>query len=334
MTSWLGDGRVASPPLTERLLDRVPLPRPLTIAVWSLVPMLSPLVFSTAIGVSGEPLDSDAFLDLVATQAGLAFATFVLIAGAGILWRRSQTVGAAIAALLGSDAPRSVFGAIGSVAGPVALAVLVATIVSAGGWAAYGPLPPLAALPFLVVYLVPIMTYVWVYLVCLVELDRIGRRPLRLDTFPQDRALGLQKLGGLASTGLGLLLAAVAPVLVAGSDEPLTFAVSVAIVLVSLAAFVLSMWRLHRQMAAAKERHVLTARQLYAGAYEPIRREPTIRILEGQSAALRAAQSLDERAASLLTWPVDEGALRFVAVIVTSVLTSVIVRALFAAVGF
>ena len=53
-----------------------------------------------------------------------------------------------------------------------------------------------------------------------------------------------------------------------------------------------------------------------------------------QASALGAAQSLDERAHSLPTWPIDEGTVRFIAVIVTGVLTSLVVRALFAAVGF
>jgi len=36
----------------------------------------------------------------------------------------------------------------------------------------------------------------------------------------------------------------------------------------------------------------------------------------------------------MLTWPIDEGTVRFNAVIISSVVTSLIVRALFAAVGF
>jgi hypothetical protein len=42
----------------------------------------------------------------------------------------------------------------------------------------------------------------------------------------------------------------------------------------------------------------------------------------------------DDEHQSLLTWPVDEGTLRFIAVVITGVVTSVIVRGLFAAVDF
>ncbi len=207
-------------------------------------------------------------------------------------------------------------------------------IVSAGGWATYGPIPPLAALPLLVVYMTPILTFVWIYLTILADLDRLGRQPLALDVFPQDRTLGLEKLGSLASTGLGLLLLAAVPVLLAGADEPVTLGISLAIVAITVALFVVSMWRVHLQLVAAKARYVSLARRLYADAYAPIRQEPSVQVLETQATALRAAQSLDERAHTLPTWPIDEGTLRFIAVVITGVVTGLIVRGLFAAFGF
>jgi hypothetical protein len=182
--------------------------------------------------------------------------------------------------------------------------------------------------------MVPIATFVWVYLTILADLDRLGRQPMALDLFPQDRTLGLEKLGALASTGLGVLLIAAVPVLLAGSDEPVTLGTSLGIVLLSVAIFVLSMWRLHGQMTAARGRYLAIARRLYADAYEPIRKKATVQSLAAQSSALRAAQSLEERAHNLPEWPVDEGTLRFIAVVITGVVTSLVVRGLFAALGF
>lgn len=321
-------------PLTERVLARLRLPRPVAIAAWSAVPLLSPLVLSAAVALTTVPLDVHAFWDLAATQAGIAFATTVLLVGTRLLVVRAGAVVTDVAALLPGGDAGPLFRRVGSVAGPLVLAVALALIVTGAGLTRYGLLPPLAALPLLVLYLVPIMTFVWVYLVVLLGLDAVGRRPLALDVFPEDRALGLRGLGDLASAGLGLLLVAVAPILVAGSDEPVTLTISVTVVLVGLAAFVLSMWRLHRQMAAAKDRHVALARRLYAEAYAPVRRDPSVAVLGAQATVLGTAKSLVERAEALLTWPIDEGATRFIAVISTSVLTSVIVRALFAAIGF
>jgi hypothetical protein len=320
--------------VTEGVLRRLGRPRWLWISVWSLVALISPLVYGSAIRLSGQPLPLREVLELLTTQAVLAYVCFVLLAGGLHLAGKAREVRPTISSLVIEPGRAPSFAAIGSVAGPLLLTAIVAAVMIASGWARYGPIPPLASLPLLFIYLLPILTYVWIYLAILVDLDRLGRRPLALDRFPHDRTLGLKPVGALASTGLGLLLVASVPILVAGSDEPVTFAVSLAIVAVSVATFVLSMWRLHRQMTLARDRFLALASRLYADAYAPLRDDPTVRTLEARAGVLRVAQSLDERAESLLTWPVDEGTMRFLAVIVTSVLTSVIVRALFAAVGF
>ena len=321
-------------PLTERILGRLPPPRRLWIGLWSVVPLFSPIVFATASRLTGRPLADVEFVDLVATQAGLAFASFVLLLGTSGLSRRALELGPVFDRLGGWRAAPDRFALMGSVVGPLGLAAVVAALVSAGGLVAYGPVPPLAALPLLLVYLIPIVTYVWVYLVILLELDRHGRTPLQLASFPEDPSLGLGELGSLASTGLGGLLVALAPVLVVGSDEPLTLGVSLVVVAVSIGGFVLSMWRLHRQMAAERRRAIAFARDLYATVYEPLRKSSTPKTLETHASALGAAEALEARARSVLTWPIDEGATRFLGVVVTSVVTSVIVRALFAALGF
>jgi hypothetical protein len=321
-------------PVTERILRRLGRPRWLWIVLWALVPLVSPVVFAGAIRFTGQPLGQEAALDLVATQAVLAYACFVLLLGSGILARQAAVVRDDVARLVPDNDPMRLFAAISSVRGPLALTVIVATVITVGGLVRYGPLPPLAALPLLVVYMIPIVTFIWVYLAILVDLDRLGRQPLALDTFPEDRTLGLEKVGSLASSGLGLVLIAAVPVLVAGSDEPVTLGISLAIVGSTVGIFIWSMARLHRQMARAKARHVAFARQLYAEAYAPIGRSPSVEHLAAQSSALGAAQTLDARAAAILTWPVDEDTLRFIVVIITGVLTSLVVRALFAAIGF
>jgi hypothetical protein len=118
------------------------------------------------------------------------------------------------------------------------------------------------------------------------------------------------------------------------SDEPITLIISLVIVAVMVVAFLLSMWRLHLQMAAAKEGNVELARRLYTDAYAPIRAKPDLESLAAQSDLLSVAQSLDERAHGLQTWPIDEGTVRFLVVVVTGVITSLVVRGLFAAIGF
>lgn len=320
--------------MTERILTRLGRPKWLWVILWALVPLISPFIFAGAIRLSGYAFSSEDFANLLVTQAVVAYACFVMLWGAGLLARQATALQREVAPLALAGAPKGLFRHIASVRGPLALTGIVAAILSASGWASYGPLPPLAALPLLVVYLLPIQTFVWVYVTILADLDRLGQQPLALDLFPQNRTLGLEKIGSLASTGIGLVLAAAIPVLLAGSDEPVTLGISLTIVATSVGVYVLSMWRIHRQMVSAKARYVAIARDLYAQAYAPMRSDPRVETLEARANTLSAAQALEVRAHEIPTWPIDDGTLKFVAVVIAGVVTSLVVRALFAALGF
>jgi hypothetical protein len=321
-------------PLTERVLARLGRPRLGWIVVWSLVAIVSPLVFANAIQLSGHEVAPSDRIQGFLSQGVVAFACFVLLVGAGVLSTQVPVARASLDGLVSPEMQAGLFARIGSTRGPLLLTAGVVVVTSVGGWLRYGPIPPLASMPLLVISVIPIMTFVWVYLAILAELDRLGRQPMALEAFPQDRTLGLQWLGSLASTGLGYLLIATVPLMLVAANEPVTLVLSLAIVGLAAGIFALSMFRLHGQMWAARKRFVVGARRLYADAYAPLRNHPDVATLEAQSNALRAAQSLDERAQSLLTWPIAEGTLRFLAVVITGVVTSLIVRGLFAALGF
>jgi hypothetical protein len=321
-------------PITERILRRLGRPRWLWITAWALVPLASALIFGMAIRASGTAFGPQEFLDLLASQAVLAFACFIMLVGCGLLAAQAQALKEELTQLAPDETVTDLFKGVGSVRSPLLLTGVVVTIVSASGWARYGPLPPLAALPVLIVYIVPIMTFVWTYLVVLGEINQVGGRRMALDLYPQDRTLGLDGIGSLASTGLALVLFAAVPVMLSASDNPTTLGISLAIIALAIGVFVLSMWRVHRQMVAAKARYVATARRLYAGAYEPVRQTGSVETLAAQSSALSAAQSLEARAHELPTWPIDQGTLKFMVVVITGVVTSLIVRGMFAALGF
>jgi hypothetical protein len=320
-------------PITERIISRLGRPRWLWILLWSLLPCVSPVVFVIVVRLLGQDLKTT-LTDLFTAQGVLSYVCLVLLVGVAVLGRQAMLVQPDLARLMPSEPGDGFFAGIGSVRGPLLLSAGIVVILTANAWSRYGPVPPLVDLPLLFGYVVPIMTFVWVYLTILVDLDRLGRHPLVLDRFPEDRTLGLEKLGSLASTGLGLLLAAAVPILLVSSIAPVALGINLAIVAFTLVIFVLSMWRLHRQMAAARARYVALAGRLYRDAYAPIRDRAGVDALEAQATALRAAQSLDERAHSLASWPVEEGTLRFIAVVITGVVTSLIVRGLFAALGF
>lgn len=321
-------------PITERILRALGGSRAIWILLWAALPLVSPAIFSNVVRATGRPFGTDAFVDALPTQVGLAWACLVLLWGCGRLGLDATSTRDELVRAAPTKVPDRLFGAVARRDGPLLLTVVITGIAVADNWAAYGPLPPLATLPIFLAYMLPIMTFVWVYVAILTDINRLGLSPVVLDRFPQDRTMGLSRVGSLASSGLALLLIAAVPVALAGSDQPITLAISLTLVIGVVAVYALSMWRLHRQMAAAKQEYVATARQLYADAYAPIRERPDVETLAASSSALSVAQSLDERAAGLPTWPIDEGTARFVAVVVTGVLTSLIVRALFAAIGF
>jgi hypothetical protein len=297
--------------------------------------LLAPVVFANAIVLSGHELAPSDSVDLATTQSVLAFACFVLLLGTGVVTGQAARAQQSLVPVLPPETHSDLFQRIGSVRGPLILTAIVVTTTSVGGFARYGPIPPLATLLPSSIYLLPIMTFVWVYLTILADVDRLGRQPLLLETtIPQDRTLGLEHIGSLASTGLGLLVIAAVPIMLIAANELVTLAISLIIVAITVAAFVLSMSRLHRQMAAVKERYVSDAQRLYADAYAPVRKRTDVASLGAQSNVLRAAQALEERAHNLTTWPIDEGTVRFIAVVITGVVTSVVVRGLFAALGF
>jgi hypothetical protein len=321
-------------PFTERILRALPGRRSVWILVWGGLALVTPLIFSTVVRLSGRPFPLEAFANAAWTQAGLAWASLILLWGSGRLAEEARSTRDELAETGRVPVASRLFGSIGRTDGPLLLTGVVVAITVAQNAVTYGPLPPLATLPLSIAYMLPIMTFIWVYVAILADISRLGELPVVLDRFPQDRTMGLAHVGSLASTGIGLVLIAAIPVLLAGSDEPGTLAISLTLVIGVVAVYALSMWRLHRQMAAAKARYVAQARQLYADAYAAIRVRPDVETLEASSSALSVAQSLDERAAGLPTWPIDEGTARFVAVVITGVITSIIVRALFAAIGF
>ena len=322
------------PILTERVLRRLGSPRAVWVVAWALIPLVALLSYVGTIRVSGGSVTADDAQQLALTQGVLAYVLLVLLVGAGALARRAASVRRDIVRILHEPLAPPLFDRLGSIRGPLALTALAVIVITFGGIDRYGLLPRLTGVLFVTAYMIPIATFVWVSIVIFTDLDRLGRQRLRLEVFPQDRTLGLGDLGALASLSLGLLFVAVVPVMLVAADEPITLTMSLVIVAVIVVAFLLSMWRLHLQMAAAKERNVEIARRLYAEAYAPIRDNPRLASLEAQSNVLSVAQSLDERAHGLPSWPVDEGTVRFLVVVITGVITSLVVRGLFAALGF
>jgi hypothetical protein len=111
-----------------------------------------------------------------------------------------------------------------------------------------------------------------------------------------------------------------------GLPDVVGVAIGVVVLIAAVAAFFLSLFRLHRRMVEVKEGELAIARELYAEAYEPVRTAPTPQTLERQHPFLSAADALEKRADAIHEWPIDEGIVARVITISTSVVGITVAR--------
>jgi hypothetical protein len=320
-------------PITERVLDWIGGPRWLWILLWAAIALVRPLILLLSLAASGQTLDASGWIKVLVPQAVLGYVTLVSLVGTARIFRGARALASDLAALAHLEDGTTFFPLMASVAGPIALLLIVSVVSFAAAVRLWGAVSGVADLPLLIANTLPIMTFVWTYLALLAGINALGRIRLALDPFPQDRSLGLGPVGSLALTGFWLVLAAAIPLIVVAADNVATVTMSLAVVGASTALFFLSMFRLHRQMAEAKARYLKTTRGLYAEAWAPIRLKPALKSLQAQGPVLGVAQALVDRAERVQEWPIDERATAWVAVVVTGVVTSLIVRLVLVAAG-
>jgi hypothetical protein len=171
--------------------------------------------------------------------------------------------------------------------------------------------------------------------VTLVGAERLARRAsLRDDTSILDPSLALRPFGAAAFTGLWLLLVWMVPLVVTGLPDVTGLVIGLLVLAGGLAAFVFSLWGLHRQIVEVKENQLALARDLYAEAYEPVRQERTLEALDRRHSLLGAADALEKRARAIHDWPVAEGTWAWVIGIATSVVAIACSRLILRPLGF
>jgi hypothetical protein len=312
-------------PVTERILARLPGPRALWLVVWALVPWLNAganLLLET--GARSAVWEQSRAL-VILNYAALSFAIVITLWGTERIARRLQTLRATTSNVLEGDRSEP-FREMNSVAGPLvaSAATAIAFAVSAlvgDGWA-----PAILRGATWLVLGIPLWTFLWTYASLQLGLDRVGHEHLRPDAARIDVTLGLRPLGGVAFTGLWMLLAWLVPVLLTGLPDIVAVVVGAIVLTGALATFFLSLLRLHRQMVEVKTSELAIARELYAQAYEPVRAAPTLDVLERQHRLLGAADALEKRALAIHEWPIDEGTLARLITIATSVIAVIVAR--------
>ena len=300
--------------------------------MWALVPWLNAganLLLET--GARSAIWEQSRAL-VVVNYASLSFAIVITLWGAERIARRLESLRATTTNVLEGD-EREPFRELNSVVGPVvasagtaiafALGALVgdgwtAAVLRGATWALLG---------------IALWTFLWTYASLQLGLDRLGRHRLVSEAGLIDPTLGLRPLGGVAFMGLWMLLAWLVPVVLTGLPDVVGVSIGAFVLAGALAAFFLSLLRLHRRMVEVKTSELARARELYAEAYDPVRTEGTLAALERQHIRLGAADALEKRAQAIHEWPIDEGTVAWVITITTSVIAVAIARLILSPLG-
>jgi hypothetical protein len=312
-------------PLTERILDYLPGPRALWVVAWALVPTVNAGV-KTLLDIESSAVAEQSTVLSVLNYAALTLGVVLTLWGTRRIVRRLDALRETTAQVFEERSPRELFRGMNSVVGPIVLATAIAVVLGAGSFADAGWLAAILRGASWFVLGIAFWTFLWVYGSLQLGLDRLGQEHVRADAAMGDPGLGLRPLGGVAFMGLWMLLAWLVPIVLTGLPDVIGVVIGVLILAAGLAAFFLSLVRLHRQMVDVKARELAIARRLFVQAYEPVRDQPTVETLERQQRALAAADALERRAHAIHDWPIDEGTFARVLTIATSVVGITIAR--------
>lgn len=312
-------------PLSERIIERLPGRRWGWIGIWALVPWINALV-----NLSLDEDDRSAVWDqgttaVVLSYAALGLAMVVTVWGAATLARRLEALRGADVLEGGQPMLRAGYAVTVPLVGGCLMAVAFGgtTLVEDHGW-----WPAVIRASTWFVLGIAIWSFLWTYGLLQFALDRFGRAHLRTNVGSVAPDLGLRPFGDVAFLGLWLLLAWLVPLVWTGLPDVVGFVIGMLALAIGLAAFFLSLYRLHQRMVDVKEEELRIARELYADAYRPVRELRTAEVLEQQRNLLGAADGLEKRAQAIQEWPIDDGTLARVVTIATSVVAVTIARLL------
>lgn len=322
-----GKGQIQPPitPLTERILGLFPGPRWFWTVVWALSAIPQILLSLRLFEMTNALAPTTPTIWELAVDVNAIFFSVWGSRKLAAELRRTEPLISRLTGRRESSTGRPIRG-LDSIRGPLLLTGAVAALNAVLLSLDYGWRVTLIIFPTDFLFELPLLAFFWTYASLLIGLNRLGREKLRLDSTPGDRTLGLRPIGGLAFTGFWIFSVGFAPILIVSATSIPTLVINLAFFLIGFALFVLSLNRLHRQMVEAKQEHLDLARNLYAEAYRPLPRSPRVRILRSISPLLSAAEALEKRSASIQEWPFDEVLTGRIAIIVTSVVATVIAR--------
>ena len=285
-------------PLTERILTRLPGPRPLWFVLWTTVPLVYlalPATFDLTRSDVGGPAPE------ILVPSVYAYVIALSLWGTRKMARNAAVVGRQLTQL---RTGQHAFRKINNVAVPLALALAASTVGTIAGAMALDSWVGLLLFPLPFLVNLPLMTAIWTYLAVLIGLDRLGRRKLDLDdAFPADPELGLGPVGSLAFTAFLIFVAGFTPVLVISFVNPVFLILDLVLLVPGVVLFFLSLYRLHRQMSETRSRHLERARALYMRAHVPVWESDDLDVWRRDSSLLQGVSEIERRATSINTWP-------------------------------
>ena len=322
----------AAVPITERLLPPRGRSRWLVIAAWCSIPLVRLLIFAPMLAAAGlveAPMDvfQAHFFGAVLN----AYVLLIVLLGIRPVTQRLRQVAA-----LGNEQTERVARLNGSRVGPLMLLLVltvlgeISLVTEYGGQAiAQAPIAFAVEFLFALVIRLPQSVALWTSVVALATVAELGRHPVP-GTFPEDRSLGLRKIGTMLTTILLFYAAILIPAFIFATSQLPNLLTVIGIALLGLAAMLVAVWQIHRRMVAERAHEVEAATARYAAAYRQAAADPSA----DANSNFQSAQLMLEGARSIHEWPFDDRTERIAGLLLTSVLAGVIVRLVLIGLGF
>lgn len=317
-----------SPPLTERILDRLPGERWVWVAAWMALTVARPPIVSAVSGVgSWAEVRQDVAPNMLYAFV-FAYMVGVSLLATARLGRDARAVEPAIARLIPSarSAEEPSMAPVGSTLGPLLLTLGVTGFSVYEELIMHGATGAVIGTPIAFVVNLPVMTLLWVLLAVLRGFARLGRMELALDEAFGDPSLGLALVGLLAFNGFMAFLAVLVPYLLVSLQRPRDLVLGLTLAIAPVVLEFLSLYRLHLQMVAARVRYVTWTRRLYAEVLTPVRMSSTAEELAERADLVTAAEALVRRSEATQEWPLTDRSFGIMLGVAVGVITSAFAR--------
>ncbi len=167
-------------------------------------------------------------------------------------------------------------------------------------------------------------TFFWVWFYSVYKIYRMGKLPLRLRPFTEDRTLGLKPFGRASLQLTGVYVAFLASIFVTAvplSDfSPFVIAFAIGLLLLGLVIFFLPLLTLHAKLVEAKQQALQWLSPEYTAMVQKLRKDGMENSDEKLYRGLAAIDKIQRDINQIHSWPFDVGIVTRLAAIIFSVI--------------